>query len=69
MPSDNPVISELDLGEPSKELLEYAQKEIGEDPETRCQVLAEFKDLIFGKIISTFFVTERHKRINSDQYN
>lgn len=49
MPSDNEVTAELDLGPPPQELLEYARKEVNEDPETRCQVISEFRDMIYGE--------------------
>ncbi|KAF2879460.1 hypothetical protein ILUMI_26707 [Ignelater luminosus] len=49
MPCEEEVISALDLGEPPQEILDYAKKELGEDPETRCQVLEEFRDLIYEK--------------------
>lgn len=49
MPSDSDVLSELDLEDPPQELLDYAKKEVNEDQETSCQVLEEFRDLIFGK--------------------
>lgn len=52
MPCDNvEVRSELDLGEPPQDVLDYAEKELAEDPETRCQVLEEFRDLIYGNWI------------------
>lgn len=49
MPSDTDVLPELDLGEPPKELLEWAKENLNEVPETRCQILNEFRDLIYGK--------------------
>lgn len=49
MPSDNPVLAALDLGEPPQELLDYAKKEINEDPDTRCQVIADFRNLIYER--------------------
>ncbi|KAJ8911532.1 hypothetical protein NQ315_005902 [Exocentrus adspersus] len=47
MPSDTDVLAELDLGEPPQELIEWARENINEDPETRCQKLEEFRDMIF----------------------
>ncbi|KAG5864719.1 hypothetical protein JTB14_034852 [Gonioctena quinquepunctata] len=49
MPSDTDVLAKLDLGEPPQHLLEWAKENIKEDPETRCQVLQEFRDMIFEK--------------------
>ncbi|XP_018569342.1 alpha-tocopherol transfer protein-like [Anoplophora glabripennis] len=49
MPSDTDVLAELDLGEPPKELLEWARENINEDPETSCQKLEEFRDMIFER--------------------
>lgn len=43
------VLAELDLGDPPKELLEWAKKNINENPDTRCKDLEEFRDMIFSK--------------------
>lgn len=51
MLGDNEVKAELDLGEPSQELVEWAKKEIKEDPEKKLQILNELRDMIYG----TFF--------------
>lgn len=40
---------ELDLGAPPKELLEFARKELGENPETRVQVLEDLRDYIYER--------------------
>lgn len=53
MPSDNDVLSELDLGEPSQELLNWAKENINEDPETRCQKIQDLRDMIFGMNLVT----------------
>lgn len=42
------VKSELELDEPTQELLEWAKENIGEIPETRCQVLSDLRDMIYG---------------------
>ncbi|KAF5274939.1 hypothetical protein FQR65_LT04280 [Abscondita terminalis] len=47
MPSDNPVIHALDLEVVPEEVWEYAKREVGEDPDTRCQILDEFRDKIY----------------------
>lgn len=60
MPGDNEIKFELDFGEPPDELLEYARKNIGENPETRCQVISEFRDLIYGKFKSYFKATTKY---------
>lgn len=50
MSLDSEVIAELDLGEPPKDLLEWAKENLGENPETRCQIVSDFRDMIYGKI-------------------
>lgn len=40
---------EMNLGPPTKELEEYAREHLNEDPDTKLQVLAEFRDLIFER--------------------
>ncbi|XP_025835316.1 clavesin-1 [Agrilus planipennis] len=85
MPTDNEVKSELDLGEPPIELLEYARRELGEDPDTRVQVLAEFRDMIYERgecmphrtddafllrfLRARYFVLERAHRLFVNYYN
>lgn len=49
MPGDNEIKAELDLGPPPPEVMEYAKREVNEDPETRCQVISELRDMIYGK--------------------
>lgn len=49
MPEDNQVMSQLDLGEPPQELLKWAKEHLHEYPETKCQVLQDFRDLIFAR--------------------
>lgn len=44
----NPVKSELYLGAPQQCLLDYAKEELGEDIETRSQLLQELRDMIYG---------------------
>lgn len=56
MPGDNEIKSELDLSPPSEELLEFARKEINEDPETRCQVISDLRDMIYGEFVRLKFV-------------
>ncbi|PSN38167.1 hypothetical protein C0J52_14555 [Blattella germanica] len=43
------VAAELDLGEPTEELIEYARKHLGESPDTKPALLQEFRDLIFER--------------------
>lgn len=38
----------LDLDEPSSEVMECAKREIGETDEVKCQMLQEFRDMIYG---------------------
>ncbi|KAF5272333.1 hypothetical protein FQA39_LY07934 [Lamprigera yunnana] len=40
---------EMVLDEPNQELLDYAKKEINEDPDTKLQTLEDFRNLIFEK--------------------
>ncbi|XP_045511357.1 alpha-tocopherol transfer protein-like isoform X2 [Colias croceus] len=40
---------ELELGEPPPELLEYARKECGEDPNTRLQAIYELREMIYER--------------------
>lgn len=62
MPSDNEVKAELDFGEVPKELLEWAKTEINEDPDTRCQLISEFRDMIYGNIFSlNYFLLNKFK--------
>lgn len=51
MPAETDFCMELDLGAPPKELLEFARKELGENPETRVQVLEDLRDYIYGQYI------------------
>jgi len=43
------VLSELDLDEPPQDVLEWAQKNLNEDPDTRCKVLEDFRNMIFSE--------------------
>ncbi|XP_028127985.1 clavesin-1-like isoform X3 [Diabrotica virgifera virgifera] len=47
--SEVDVQSELDLGEPPQELLDWALENLNENPETREQVLQDFRDMIFER--------------------
>ncbi|RZC38379.1 CRAL TRIO domain containing protein [Asbolus verrucosus] len=49
MPAENEIVAELDLGEPSQELLDWAKENIREDPNTKCQLLSDFKDMIYSR--------------------
>nr|CAH7741002.1 unnamed protein product [Callosobruchus chinensis] len=49
MPSDTDVLSELDLGEPPQELLDWAKENLNEDPETREELLEELRNLIYER--------------------
>ncbi|KAF5289668.1 hypothetical protein FQR65_LT11785 [Abscondita terminalis] len=40
---------EMILDEPGQDLLDYAKEHLNEDPDTRLQVLEEFRDLIFER--------------------
>ncbi|KAH0954008.1 hypothetical protein HN011_006497 [Eciton burchellii] len=39
----------LNLDEPPPEILEYARRELGETDEVKCQMLQEFRDMIYEK--------------------
>jgi hypothetical protein len=43
------VVTELDLGEPPDDLKEFAKQHIGEYPDTRSNLVQEFKNMIHGK--------------------
>ncbi|XP_049821830.1 clavesin-2-like [Aethina tumida] len=45
----NEVKAELNLGEMSEELIQYAKENINEDPATKCQVVSDFRDMIFAR--------------------
>ncbi|XP_056648666.1 alpha-tocopherol transfer protein-like isoform X2 [Diorhabda sublineata] len=47
--SDVDILPDLDLGEPPQELLDWTKENINEDPDTRDQILENFRDLIFEK--------------------
>lgn len=40
---------QLDMCEPPPEVMEYARRELGETEEVKCQMLQEFRDMIYGK--------------------
>jgi hypothetical protein len=43
------VAAELDLGEPSDELKEFARRNLGESPDTRPSLVQELRDMIYGQ--------------------
>ncbi|XP_076270362.1 clavesin-2 isoform X1 [Rhynchophorus ferrugineus] len=49
MPSDTDVVFELDLDEPPQHLQDWAKENIKENPDTRCLVLEDFRDMIFAR--------------------
>lgn len=49
MPSDTDVLYELDLGEPPQQLLDWAKENIHENPDTRCLILEDFRDMIYSR--------------------
>lgn len=57
IPSDTEVLAQLDLEEPPQELVDWAKEHLNEDPATRCQVLQELRDMIYGKMymVSSYF--------------
>lgn len=48
MPSDTDVLYQLDIGEPPQQLVDWAKENIRENPDTKCLILEDFRDLIFG---------------------
>lgn len=54
---------EMDLKEPTPELFEYAKENLNEDPDTKLEVLAEFRDLIFGKLNDLIFSICRREKV------
>ncbi|XP_030761144.1 clavesin-2-like [Sitophilus oryzae] len=49
MPSDTDVLYQLDLGEAPQQLQEWAQENIRENPDTRCLLIEDFKDMIYAR--------------------
>lgn len=54
MPSEPDVLYELELGEPPQELLDWAKENIRENPDTRCLIIEDFRDMIYGKVDFSF---------------
>jgi hypothetical protein len=52
MPTDVEIKWELDLREASEELLEWAKENIREDPNTKCQMISDLRDMIYCKLSS-----------------
>lgn len=79
------VLAQLDLGEPSQEVLDWAYKELGEDPDTRCEKIEEFRNLIFERgectphrtddafllrfLRARYFIPERAHRLLCNYYD
>ncbi|RZC32645.1 alpha-tocopherol transfer protein-like [Asbolus verrucosus] len=79
MSLDDEVVSELDLGEPPQELLEWAKENLNENPDTRYQVISDLRDMIYARgectphrtddafllrfLRARFFVIERAHRL------
>lgn len=42
------VAAELDLGEPSDELKDFARRNLGESPDTRLNLVQELRNMIYG---------------------
>jgi hypothetical protein len=59
MPTDVEIKWELDLREASEELLEWAKENIREDPNTKCQMISDLRDMIYCKLSSLIL----HKKI------
>ncbi|CAH1367985.1 hypothetical protein MTP99_009380 [Tenebrio molitor] len=49
MPTDVEIKWELDLREASEELLEWAKENIREDPNTKCQMISDLRDMIYSR--------------------
>ncbi|XP_044266849.1 alpha-tocopherol transfer protein-like [Tribolium madens] len=49
MPGHIEIKQELELGEPSQDLLDWAKEHINEDPDTKCQLIEEFREMIYSK--------------------
>ncbi|XP_044266469.1 clavesin-2-like [Tribolium madens] len=85
MSLDNEVVAELDLGEPPKELLDWAKENLGENPDTRCQIISDFRDMIYARgectphrtddafllrfLRARFFIIERAHRLLVNYYD
>lgn len=66
---ENDVKFELDFTEPSQEVLEYGRKRVGENPDTRSQVISDFRDLIYGTFFTFFFVLFSHALVQFARNN
>ncbi|CAG9864382.1 unnamed protein product [Phyllotreta striolata] len=78
------VLPDLDLEEPPQEVLDWAREHLDENPETRDQVLQDFRDLIYERgecvphrmddafllrfLRARFFVVERAHRLLVNYY-
>jgi len=49
----------LNLDEPPPEILEYARRELGETDEVKCQMLQEFRDMIYGNLYWCWSIREK----------
>ncbi|EFA03951.1 clavesin-2 [Tribolium castaneum] len=49
MPAHVEVVRELELGEPSQDLLDWAKEHINEDPDTKCQLIDELREMIYSR--------------------
>lgn len=47
--TEKEIYDALDCGEPPQELLEWAKENLGEDPETKCQIISDFRDMIYAR--------------------
>jgi hypothetical protein len=61
--TEKEIYDALDCGEPPQELLEWAKENLGEDPETKCQIISDFRDMIYGKFLQIFHQVRVNKSL------
>ena len=52
----------LDLTEIPPEVMDYARKQVGETDEVKCQMLQEFRDLIYGNSKADYRINDHYRR-------
>ncbi|XP_050309796.1 clavesin-2-like [Anthonomus grandis grandis] len=49
MPLDTDVLYKLDLKDPPEQLMKWAEENIRENPDTKCLIIEDFRDMIYGR--------------------
>lgn len=64
MESENLSNFDIDLEEPtSEDVIKWAKEHIGENPDTKCQFLANLRDLIYGNLLNKALLYLNNKTI------